>query len=106
MAPRSTRRHAAVPAPKSLPSESRDEVARLIDDVSNRLQVILGFAQILHELDQRERDDAVEAIGRECEHLRETLRTLTGLSRAADGQAPWQPTSVPTRIERPAADSP
>ena len=105
MAPRSTRRQAA-PAPKSLPSESRDEVARLIDEISNRLQVILGFAQILHELDQRERDDAVEAIGQECEHLRETLRILTGLSRAADGQAPWQPTAVPTPIERPATDAP
>ena len=69
---------------------SPDELATLIDDVSNRLQVVLGFAQILHELDDAERTEAVEAIGRECDHLRATLRTLTGNARNEDGQAPWQ----------------
>jgi len=77
----------------SSPLASAEELATLIDDVSNRLQVVLGFAQILHELDPDERKDAVEAISRECDHLRATLRTLTGSARDKDGNAPWQSTS-------------
>jgi len=68
----------------------RERVAILIDEVSNRLQVILGYAQILHELEDEERRDAVHGIEAECERLRETLRSLTGWTRDADGHAPWE----------------
>lgn len=76
---------------------STEELATLIEDVSNRLQVVLGFAQILHELDPDERKDPVEAISRECDHLRATLRTLTGSARDKDGNAPWQSMSGPSQ---------
>ncbi len=65
-------------------------VASLVDDVSNRLQVVLGYAQILHELTEEERRDAVDAIERECQELRATLRSLTGWTRDEDGLGPWQ----------------
>ena len=65
-------------------------VASLVDDVSNRLQVVLGYAQILHELTEAERGDAVQAIERECQELRATLRTLTGWTRDEGGLGPWQ----------------
>lgn len=65
-------------------------VASLVDDVSNRLQVVLGYAQILHELPEGERLDAVTAIEQECAELRATLRSLTGWTRGEDGQGPWQ----------------
>jgi len=65
-------------------------VASLVDDVSNRLQVVLGYAQILHELPEDERLDAVTAIERECSELRATLRSLTGWTRDEGGQGPWQ----------------
>lgn len=67
----------------------RTALARLVDDVSNRLQVLLGYAQILHELDEVERAEAVDAIQQQCTALQGTLRSLTGWSRAADGSAPW-----------------
>lgn len=69
---------------------SPTELATLIDQVSNRLQVVLGFAQILHELDDDERADAVRSIARECDALRTMLGTLTTVARDAEGQAPWQ----------------
>lgn len=62
----------------------------LIDEVSNRLQVILGYAQILHELDDDERQDAVRGIEHESEQLRRTLRSLTGWTRDDEGHGPWQ----------------
>jgi hypothetical protein len=65
-------------------------VASLVDDVSNRLQVVLGYAQILHELPEAERFEAVAAIEQECGELRATLRSLTGWTRDEDGQGPWQ----------------
>jgi len=65
-------------------------VASLVDDVSNRLQTVLGYAQILHELTEVERADAVQAIERECAELRATLRSLTGWTRDQTGQGPWQ----------------
>ena len=65
-------------------------VASLVDDVSNRLQVVLGYAQILHELTEAERHDAVQAIERECQELRATLRILTGWTRDEGGLGPWQ----------------
>jgi signal transduction histidine kinase len=65
-------------------------MAILIDEVSNRLQVILGYAQILHELDDDERQQAIQGIERESEQLRSTLRSLTGWTRDPDGLAPWQ----------------
>lgn len=65
-------------------------VASLVDDVSNRLQVVLGYAQILHELTEDERRGAVQAIERECHDLRTTLRTLTGWTRDEGGLGPWQ----------------
>lgn len=65
-------------------------VASLVDDVSNRLQVVLGYAQILHELTEVERRDAVQAIERECQELRATLRSLTGWTRDEGGMGPWQ----------------
>ena len=65
-------------------------VASLVDDVSNRLQVVLGFAQILHELPEAERLEAVSAIEQECAELRATLRSLTGWTRDEGGQGPWQ----------------
>ncbi len=67
-------------------------VASLVDDVSNRLQVVLGYAQILHELDEDERSDAVAAIEQECAELRATLRSLTGWSRDEAGRGPWEDT--------------
>jgi signal transduction histidine kinase len=69
----------------------RERIAALIDEVSNRLQVILGYAQILHELEDEERRDAVvHGIEAECERLRETLRSLTGWTRDSDGHGPWE----------------
>jgi len=65
-------------------------VASLVDEVSNRLQVVLGYAQILHELTEVERVDAVESIERECAELRATLRSLTGWTRDEGGVGPWQ----------------
>ena len=65
-------------------------VASLVDEVSNRLQVVLGYAQILHELREDERLDAVAAIEEECDELRSTLRSLTGWTRDEDGHGPWQ----------------
>lgn len=76
--------------------DSPAELATLIDQVSNRLQVVLGFAQILHELDDDERADAVRAIARECDALRSMLGTLTTVARDTDGQAPWQADRGPT----------
>ena len=73
------------------PSEGeRPAMALLIDEVSNRLQVILGYAQILHELDDEERADAIRGIEQVSEQLRSTLRSLTGWTRDAEGRAPWQ----------------
>lgn len=68
----------------------RAVVASLVDDVSNRLQVVLGYAQILHELQEDERHVAVAAIEQECAELRATLRSLTGWSRDDRGRGPWQ----------------
>lgn len=65
-------------------------VATLVDEVSNRLQVVLGYAQILHELPEDERAEAVTAIELECAELRATLRSLTGWTRDEDGRGPWQ----------------
>ncbi|MDA1010735.1 MAG: hypothetical protein O2888_04600 [Chloroflexi bacterium] len=65
-------------------------MAMLIDELSNGLQVILGYAQILHELDDDEREDAIRGIERETEQLRSTLRSLTGWTRDSEGRAPWQ----------------
>lgn len=65
-------------------------VASLVDDVSNRLQVVLGYAQILHELPEGERLEAVTAIEQECAELRATLRSLIGWTRDEGGLGPWQ----------------
>jgi len=65
-------------------------VAGLVDEVSNRLQIILGYAQILHELAEDERRDAVTAIEHECSSLRAMLRSLTGRTRDDTGRGPWQ----------------
>jgi len=65
-------------------------VASLVDEVSNRLQVILGYSQILHELTEGERLEAVESIERECLELRAMLRSLTGWTRNEHGIGPWQ----------------
>jgi hypothetical protein len=65
-------------------------VASLVDEVSNRLQVVLGYAQILHELHEDERTEAVASIERECAELHSTLRSLTGWTRDEGGQGPWQ----------------
>lgn len=70
--------------------EGREFVAGLVDEVSNALQVILGYAQILHELDAEERAAAVDAIRHQSERLREVLTSLTSASRDAAGQGPWQ----------------
>lgn len=70
--------------------DERRVMASLIDEVSNRIQVILGYAQILHELDGEERHDAIRGIEQESAHLRDTLRVLTGWTRDSDGQGPWQ----------------
>jgi hypothetical protein len=75
--------------------ESRSELATLIDQVSNRLQVVLGYAQILHELDTHERADAVRSIARECDQLKSMLGTLTTVARAADGTGPWHLDKAP-----------
>jgi signal transduction histidine kinase len=70
--------------------DERAFVAGMVDEVSNALQVILGYAQILHELDADERAAAVDAIRNQSERLREVLTGLTSASRDASGQGPWQ----------------
>ncbi len=81
-------------------------VASLVDEVSNRLQVVLGYAQILHELTEVERVEAVAAIERECAELRATLRSLTGWTRDEGGSGPWQEEEALNGASgtRPAAD--
>lgn len=74
-------------------------VASLVDEVSNRLQVVLGYAQILHELQETERQDAVMAIEQECAALQATLRSLTGWTRDETGPGPWQQTAHPIHGE-------
>ena len=73
-----TRDQEATPPTGVPPEGERHAMALLIDEVSNRLQVILGYAQILHELDDEERADAIRGIEHESEQLRGTLRSLTG----------------------------
>lgn len=68
---------------------SATEVARLVDEVGNGLQVILGYAQILHELEGAERDRAVGLIADECTHLRGLMSSLTSSARDPDGRGTW-----------------
>lgn len=83
-------RFRVAPAAARPGASERTVVATLVDEVSNRLQVVLGYAQILHELTDDERATAASAIERECSELRSTLRSLTGWSRDDRGIGPWQ----------------
>ncbi len=76
--------------PHDVAAEERQFVAAMVDEVSNALQVILGYAQILHELDDDERPAAVEAIREQSERLRRVLTDLTSASRDESGRGPWQ----------------
>ncbi len=78
----------ALPGPRL--QDDRETVAWMVDEVSNALQVILGYAQILHELDAEERTEAVEAIREQSTRLRAVLTDLTSTSRDASGHGPWQ----------------
>lgn len=76
--------------PRDASASEREFVAAMVDEVSNALQVILGYAQILHELDDDERGAAVEAIREQSERLRHVLTDLTSASRDETGRGPWQ----------------
>jgi signal transduction histidine kinase len=75
--------------PQALAAEGREFVAEVVDKVSNALQVILGYSQILHELDDDERPAAIEAIRVQSERLRVILAELTTASRTDAGEVPW-----------------
>lgn len=62
----------------------------MVDEVSNVLQVILGYSQILHELDDDERPAAIESIRVQSERLRVILADLTTASRTDAGDVPWK----------------
>jgi signal transduction histidine kinase len=77
-------------APPPVIADGREFVAVMVDEVSNALQVILGYSQILHELDDDERPAAIEAIREQSERLRAILADLTTASRTEGGDVPWK----------------